>query len=261
MRLRAELIPVALLALLAGAVMTGSVRGTRTRQAQREARLARDTIITQAQHAQGITRRAISRRGLSQAEPPAELRRRVANLAPGTYVEDILLQQDSVLYRWPDRMAEALRVYVEPVSNEPGWSAEYPNLARGVFAEWSEAGFPLRFIFVYDSAGADISIRWRDHFPAGDGQRVGVTDRLHGSDYLIKRASIAIAMRDSAARTMPATLVTGIMRHEVGHALGLVHANDPASVMYHEAVTSTIGVSDRATLRLLYLVPAGSLKE
>lgn len=261
MRLRPELLPVVLLVLLAGAVLTGSVRGARTRRSQREAMIARDTIITESQHAQGVTRRAIARHGLSQAEPPAELRRRVANLAPGTYVEDILLQQDSVLYRWPERMADAMRVYVEPISNAPGWNAEYPGLARNVFAEWSEAGFPLRFTFVYDSVGADISIRWRDHFPTEDGQRVGVSNRVHGSDYLIKRADIAIATRDSATHLMSATLVTGIVRHEVGHALGLVHSNDPASVMYHEAVTSTIGASDRATLRLLYLVPAGSLKE
>ena len=59
---------------------------------------------------------------------------------------------------------------------------------------------------------------------------------------------------------MSATVVGGILRHEIGHALGLNHANDPTSVMYRQSATSTIGTSDRATLRLLYLVPPGSLK-
>ena len=54
-------------------------------------------------------------------------------------------------------------------------------------------------------------------------------------------------------------LLTTLM-HEIGHALGLNHANDPSSVMYRESATSTISASDRATLRLIYLVPAGSLK-
>jgi hypothetical protein len=30
--------------------------------------------------------------------------------------------------------------------------------------------------------------------------------------------------------------------------------------MYHESATTQIGTSDRTTLRLLYLVPGGSLK-
>jgi predicted Zn-dependent protease len=50
------------------------------------------------------------------------------------------------------------------------------------------------------------------------------------------------------------------VRHEIGHALGLNHADDATSVMYREAATSTISPSDRATLRLIYLLPPGSLR-
>ena len=69
-----------------------------------------------------------------------------------------------------------------------------------------------------------------------------------------------IALHDSVGRTLPPTVVAGIVRHEVGHALGLNHSNDPSSVMYREAATMTMSASDRATLRLLYLVPGGSLR-
>ena len=54
--------------------------------------------------------------------------------------------------------------------------------------------------------------------------------------------------------------LSGILRHEIGHALGLNHASDQTSVMYRESATTTIAPSDRATLRLLYLVPPGSLR-
>lgn len=196
-----------------------------------------------------------------QSSPPAELRRRVAGLASGTYVADILREQDSTLYRWPERLNDAVRVYVEPTSNVPDWNDALPNMTRDVFGEWTLTGLPLRFAFVYDSIDADVSIRWRDRFPDADGQRIGVTERTQSTDFLIVRATISIALHDSAGRAFSAPFVVGIVRHEVGHALGLNHASDSTSVMFAEAATTTLSASDHATLRLLYLVPPGTLKD
>lgn len=222
--------------------------------------LARDTTVTAEQRARGVMRRAVGP-AVSQKTSPAELRRRVTNLASGTYVDDILTEQDSTLYRWPERLSDAVRVWIEPSSEVAGWDPHLPQLTREVFDEWSLAEFPLRFAFVYDSTDADMAIRWIGRFPPADGQRIGVTERTQTSDFLIARARISIALHDSTGRTLPATIVGGIVRHEVGHALGLNHANDATSVMYREAATHTLSASDRATLRLLYLVPGGSLKD
>lgn len=221
--------------------------------------LETDTTVTTEQRALGVERRA-SGPADAQKTSPAEMRRRVANLASGTYVDDVLAEQDSALYRWPDRLQDAIRVYIEPTSGVAGWDPRFPAMAQAVFDEWGATGFPLRFAFVYDSSRADMAIRWRDRFPAEDGQRIGVTERVQSSDFFIARANISIALHDSAGRALPSTVVAGIVRHEVGHALGLNHANDPSSVMYREAATMTLSASDRATLRLLYLVPGGSLK-
>jgi predicted Zn-dependent protease len=217
--------------------------------------------VTRADSLRGVTRKAFVPAGEAQAVPPADLRRRVANLAPGTYVGDILAGQDSVLYRWPERLGDAVRVYIQPTATMRDWNAAYPDMARGVFDEWSLAGFPVRFTFVYDSANVDIAIRWIDRFPADAGQRIGETQRMHTPGSLIVQALVTVATHDSTGRALSPTHVAGVVRHEVGHALGLNHATDPSSVMYHESATSTIGASDRATLRLLYLVPPGSLKE
>lgn len=236
------------------------VNGARARRLRHDARVALDTVVSDADRERGVVRRAIAVNGLRQAAPPAELRRRVANLASGTYVDDILAAQDSTLYRWPDRLDDAVRVYVESTSEVDGWDPAYPTMVRAVFDEWSEAGFPLRFTFVYDSAAADLAIRWIDRFARAEGQRIGVTERLQTSAFEIAHARIAVALHDSAGRRIPPGTVAGIVRHEVGHALGLNHSSDATSVMYRESATHTIGPSDRATLRLLYLVPAGDLR-
>lgn len=249
-----------LLALLAGVVGVGAVRASDARQHRRDALVAREMIVTRADSLRGVTRKELVPAGGGQTTPPEELRRRVGNLAVGTYVGDILAQQDSVLYRWPERLGNAVRVYIEATSAAPDWTPAYPDMAREVFGEWSLAGFPLRFTFVYDSTDADIAIRWIDRFPPDAGQRIGETERVHTSAALISRARLTIANHDSAGHALTAAIVAGVVRHEVGHALGLNHANDPTSVMYRESATSTIGTSDRATLRLIYLVPAGSLK-
>lgn len=248
-----------MLVALGGLVATNTLRQVRARRARQMLALASDTTVTSEQRALGVTRRAVGRAD-AQKTSPAEMRRRVANLASGTYVDDILAEQDSALYRWPERLRDAVRVHVEPSSDVAGFDPRYPAMTQDVFDEWSLAGFPLRFAFVLDSANADISIRWRDRFPDSDGQRIGVTERIQSSDFQIDRARITIALHDSVGRPLPASVVAGIVRHEVGHALGLNHANDPSSVMYREAATMTMSASDRATLRLLYLVPGGSLR-
>ena len=208
----------------------------------------------------GSVRRAVALIGREQDTPPAELRRRVEGLKAGTYIDDILTAQDSALYRWREPSPGGMRVWIEPSSLAHGWEASYPEIARGALGEWSDAGFPIPFVFANDSAEADLTIRWRERFPDEDGQRIGVTERIQTSQFWIRAARIQIANHDSAGRLLPPRTVAGIVRHEIGHALGLNHADDATSVMYREAATSTISPSDRATLRLIYLLPPGSLR-
>ena len=225
-----------------------------------QAAVTNDTTIIRAGLVDGRVRRVVVPTVRQQSTSPEVLRHRVDNLKPGTYIDEIILAQDSALYRWQESAINRVRVFVEPTSSAAGWEPAYPDLARSAFAEWSEAGFPLQFTFLYDTAGADIRIRWRERFPPEEGQRIGVTERLHTSQFWIASARIDIANHDSAGRLLSPRMVGGILRHEIGHALGLNHSGDISSVMYRESASTTISASDRATLRLLYLVPPGSLR-
>ena len=219
-----------------------------------------DTVELPGGPLQGEVRQLVTSRDRTQSVPPDQLRRRVDNLKSGTYIDDVILAQDSALYRWPERADNAVQVYVEPWSAAAGWDSAYVALARTALWDWNDAGFPMRFNLIYDSASADIRIRWKERFPPEEGQRIGVTERIHNNEFWIAAAQIDIANHDSVGRLIPSRMIGGILRHEIGHALGLNHANDATSVMYRESASTTISPSDRATLRLLYLIPPGSLR-
>ncbi len=211
------------------------------------------------------SRSDLSARVLQSGDPApsrnvAEVRDRITSGAPGTYMLDMLAAEESLLVRWPDRRVSALRVWVQSESRLSGWSVEYPNAARSVFEEWLTAGLPLRFDFVFDSSGSDIQVTWIDHFPASDGRKIGSTRRTYDQSGWIVSANIVVAVHDSSGRTFTPDEVGGIVRHEVGHALGLGHSKDRTTIMYPRETVHDISGRDRATLRLLYTLPPGSVK-
>lgn len=186
------------------------------------------------------------------------IRRTLRARGRGTYIGEMLAEEDSVLVRWPDRTVRALRVWVQPEAPVPAWHPTYPTLVRGVFPEWSAAGFPIRFLHVVDSADADLHIRFTTSLPD---PRIGETSLTRDQNGWIVGAAITIATEDTAGTAFPASLVSAIARHEVGHALGLGHASDRGALMYPESYTTTITPIDRATLNLLYVLPPGSVRE
>jgi hypothetical protein len=199
------------------------------------------------------------------AEPPPErddlvIRMQIRDNASVTYVLDVLAQQNQMLMRWPDRRMNALRVWIDRRPDVTDWEPQYSVVAERVFDEWREAGFPLAFDIVPDSARTDIKIRWVTHFSAADGRRIGLTSKARDQYGWLRSADVVIALHDSEGERIPPAIVAGIARHEVGHALGLGHSGSPSDVMYPESRTSIISAADRATLHLIYTLPPGVVK-
>ena len=188
----------------------------------------------------------------------AEIRQRISDAARTTYILDMLAAQDSVLNRWPDS-DPSLRVWIESEPHIRDWWVGYVQTARDVFLEWQTAGIPLRFDFPPDSVGADIVVRWIDQFP-NDEMRIGKTRRLADQHSWVTHAEVIVALHDRDGDSFPPGEVSEILRHEIGHALGLGHSRDRSTIMYPENTQLDLTPLDRETLHLLYLLPPGRVK-
>ena len=210
---------------------------------------------------QSYARPAIVMREVIGSEPalaPSDLRRRLQQGAYGTYIDELLLSRDSSLARWPLRVINPVRVWVAEPVEWNGWDEQFPASVRDGFDVWVEAGIPMRFTFVHDSASADVHVRFIPKFPSGIS---GKTMWTRTSEWWLVSADIVLSLAHPSGGPVTPLQMRAIALHEVGHLLGLDHTADLTNIMSPRVRVRDLSDADRATVRLLYSVPAGSTKE
>ena len=182
--------------------------------------------------------------------------RRIHEEAASTYINEILDHRDSSLARWPERQENPPRVWVGTGDELSDWDSTHVGRVRDAFQDWSSAGIPVRFTFVTDSADADIRVMWTDHFTGTmHGKTVWARDR----HWWIINGRITIALHRTTGEVLGGSAIKAIALHEVGHVLGLDHTMDRTNIMTPRIRVGSLSEADRATLRLLYSLPPGSL--
>lgn len=194
--------------------------------------------------------------GLSEGEK-ANARHRLALLASGTYINEVLAAHDSALARWPERRLQPLRVWIQPMASIADWTPASVAIVRDAFLDWSDTGIPIAFTFVLDSASADVRVTWIDRF---DEAISGKTLWSHDDRWWILEANIVLAVHHRNGEPLDTAATRAISLHEVGHLIGLDHTTDSTSIMTPRVRVKRLSAADRATAQLLYLLPPGPLK-
>jgi hypothetical protein len=191
------------------------------------------------------------------AWPASEMRRRLAQAEAGTYIGALLAARDSVLTRWPERVITPLRVWIGDGGTLDGWDPLFPRTVRDAFEAWADTGIPLRFTYVRDSIDADVRVRFVAQFPQGiSGRTVWSRDT---ASWLVG-GEIDLAITHPRGDVVSEGQLHAIALHEVGHLLGLDHVDDPEHIMAPKVRARSLSEGDRATVRLLYSVPAGAAR-
>lgn len=204
-----------------------------------------------------ITTPAVAEDRAERSASVAARRRLIAAGAPGTYVHEVLIERDSAIARWPDHVDRPLRVFVGDGGALDGWNAEFTDAVRDAFDRWSRTGIPVRFTYVVDASQADVRVQFRDRFAEGiSGKTIWSRDR----DHWLQSADIQLALTHPAGGFVSVGQMHAIALHEVGHLLGLDHTASAEHIMSPRIRVRDLSDADQATVRLLYRVPAGSLR-
>jgi predicted Zn-dependent protease len=187
----------------------------------------------------------------------AEVKRKLQQAEPGTYIGEILLTRDSALARWHDRTKQPLHVWIQPSSSVRDWQPGFVDQVRGAFATWAGTGIPVHFSFVSDSSKADVHVRFIDQFSAPIS---GKTRWARDDNWWIVDADIVLAVHHDGGEALDRSAVRAIALHEVGHMLGLDHTSDVANIMTPRVRVRELSPADRLTMKLLYSLPPGPVR-
>ncbi len=187
----------------------------------------------------------------------ATARAKLRNGQAGTYISEILLERDSALARWHDRPLQPVTVWVQSAPQLDDWNDDYVQSVANAFRSWDAVELPIRFKVVPDSAAAEVHVTWVDRF---DAPISGRTRWSRDDKWWIINASIVLAVHHQQGEVLDKSAMKAMALHEVGHLLGLDHTIDPGSIMAPRVRVRDLTDVDKATIKLIYSIPAGALR-
>ena len=180
----------------------------------------------------------------------------------GYLCSELVIADSLRLLRWPENKG-TLTVHVPAPMHEADEVGRRLQRAavRGILA-WSGHPFPIR---VVERASAldgrpDVYIRWSTELDDSRlGQaRVAWRGRKSGVEFEVTDFAL-VTRHPYQQRLLEEREVELTAAHEMGHALGLPHSDDPRDVMYPENTASHLSARDFRTMEAVYRLANGAL--
>ncbi|MEZ4413372.1 MAG: matrixin family metalloprotease [Gemmatimonadales bacterium] len=187
----------------------------------------------------------------------AAARALLARDAGQTYLDSMLVSTDSLVRRWPDRGGRPFRIAILE-GGSPDYGVRMADFVREAASRWQAADVGLWFSFTGDSSDADITFQWQESFALGN--KAGETNLQWSNAGPVVRAHVSLATRNAGDSLFTDEALLGAAVHELGHAIGLPHSAESSDVMFPVTRVTVPSARDRATVRLLYSLPPGSLR-
>jgi predicted Zn-dependent protease len=161
-----------------------------------------------------------------------------------------------VVERWKDFHGVMVVHVPPPPFEDPGTARELQDAAADGILSWNGQPFPI----VVDRRGrrpAGFEVTWK---PTLGSDHLGLTHTQWSRSGGLRVLSLELSTRTPSdpSRILDPSVVRLTAAHEMGHALGLPHSDQPRDVMYPNNTATALSARDYRTVEALYALENGT---